>query len=441
MELTSLFEQMNAESEAKKLLESAPLARRMRPESFDEIVGQDGVCGPDSWLRRACKSSTLLSIILYGPPGCGKTTLAHIIARTADCAFCEVNAISGSVSDIRKEIDQAKTRLSDTGRKTILFVDEIHRFSKSQQDSLLHAVEDRIIILIGATTENPYFEVNSALLSRSVVLQLKAVDDDSISQVIDRAITSERGLNSKFSIDGSAVDEIVRIASGDVRFALNTLELASQVAEFEGSNKITFDAVRHVMPARSLKYDKHGDEHYDTISAFIKSMRGSDPSAALYWLAVMLESGEDPKFIARRIMVHASEDVGNADPNALLVAHAAFKACEVIGMPECRINLAQACTYVALAPKSNSASAGIDEALSFLRQNSAGRVPDHLRDRHRPGSEDYPEYLYPHSYDLGWVDQQYLPDVAVDQEFYKAGAHGWEADRSKALVDMFNKKV
>lgn len=441
MELQNLFEQMNEEEASKKLLNSAPLARRVRPTSFDEIVGQSEVCGPDSWLRLACKSCSLLSIILYGPPGCGKTTLAHVIANSCDCAFSEVNAISGSVSDLRKEIEDAKTRLSDAGRKTILFVDEIHRFSKSQQDALLHAVEDRIIILIGATTENPYFEVNSALLSRSVVLQLKAVDDDCIKQVIDRAIKSEHGLNSKYSIEPSALEEITRIASGDVRFALNTLELASQVAEYNRQNNITLDDVKHVMPQRTLKYDKHGDTHYDTISAFIKSMRGSDPSATLYWLAVMLESGEDPKFIARRIMVHASEDVGNADPRALLIAHAAFKACEVIGMPECRINLAQACTYVALAPKSNSSSVGIDEAIQFVRQNSVGKVPDNLRDRHRPGSEDYPDYLYPHDYDEGWVDQQYLPDVADGKKFYKPGKRGWEADRNSALLDIRNKKV
>lgn len=441
MELQNLFEQMNTEDEELKLLEAAPLARRMRPTSFDEVVGQDEACGENSWLRSASEANALLSVILYGPPGCGKTTLAHIIAKTSGCAFSEVSAVSGSVTEIRKEIEIARNRLSESGSKTILFVDEIHRFSKSQQDSLLHAVEDRIIILIGATTENPYFEVNSALLSRSVVVELKAVSDEAISLVIDKAISSEKGLNSIFSLDDSAKNEIVRIAGGDVRFALNTLELASQVARHFDHYEITYDDVSRAMPRRAMKYDKHGDAHYDTISAFIKSMRGSDPDAALYWLAVMLESGEDPKFIARRIMVHASEDVGNADPMALLVATSAFKACEVIGMPECRINLAQACTYVALAPKSNAVSVGIDKAISYVRTSGRSAIPDYLRDRHRPGSENYGDYLYPHDFEDGWVDQQYLPDEAANEQFYKAGDRGWEQIRKQALQDIKSKKV
>ncbi len=419
--------------------QNAPLAARMRPTTLDGYVGQAKAVGPGSWLRRAIEHDTLSSVILYGPAGTGKTTLARIIANTTHAEFVEVSAITGTVKDLRREIESAESRLLTSGRRTILFVDEIHRFNRSQQDALLHAVEDRIVVLIGATTENPYFEVNSALISRSRVVELTALDDASVRELVRRAVAAPEGLAGAFELAPEAEDEIVTLAGGDGRAALTSLELASQMvdrpAEGEGSGPatITREHVLEANPRRGLPYDKAGDMHYDVISAFIKSMRGSDPDAVLYWLARMLDAGEDPKFIARRIMICASEDVGNADPQALLVAHAAFKATEVIGMPECRINLAQAATYVALAPKSNAAEAGIDAALAEVRSGPRREVPSHLRDRHRPGSDEYGPYLYPHNYPGGWVPQRYLPEGLERGCFYQASPRGWEAWRQEAI--------
>lgn len=419
----------------------APLAVRMRPRTLDELVGQDEACGPGSWLRKAIENDALSSIVLFGPAGTGKTSLAHIIAQSTQATFVEVSAIGGTVSDLRREIKAASER-KRLGRRTILFVDEIHRFNRAQQDSLLHAVEDRTLVLVGATTENPYFEVNSALLSRSRVVELKNLTDDDITELIVRALSDERGLNGAYSLADDALESLVMLSGGDGRAALTSLELAAQLAG-EGTPKkpatITAEDVELANPHRNVPYDKNKDMHYDIISAFIKSMRGSDPDAALYWLARMIDGGEDPKFIARRMMIAASEDVGNADPQALLVAAAAFKSAEVIGYPECRINLAQAATYIALAPKSNAVEAGIDAALSEVRHGPVRAVPNHLRDRHRPGSEDYGTYKYPHSYPEGWVDQQYLPDGLERGSFYKPTERGWEAYRSDIAANRKRK--
>ena len=316
-------------------------------------------------------------------------------------------------------------------------MDEIHRFNRSQQDALLHAVEDRVVVLVGATTENPFFEVNSALISRSRIVELKGLGDADIAQLLANALADERGLGGCYALTDEARDAIVLLAGGDGRASLTTLELATNLVApgtAEEPALITAEIVSRAVPHRVLPYDKNKDMHYDIISAFIKSMRGSDPDAALYWLARMIEGGEDPKFIARRMMIAASVDIGNADPQALLVAHAAFKSAEVIGYPECRINLAQAAIYLALAPKSNAAEAGIDAALAEVRKGPLRAVPDHLRDRHRPGSEEYGAYKYPHNYPAGWVDQQYLPDGLEKGCFYRSSDRGWEAYRADAAA-------
>lgn len=427
-----------SEIEQKAKFSVAPLAVRMRPRTLDEVVGQDEAVGEGSWLRGAIEHDQLSSVILFGPAGTGKTSLAHVIAATTKATFVEVSAIGGTVSDLRREIDAAEKRLSMSNLRTILFVDEIHRFNRSQQDTLLHAVEDRIVVLIGATTENPYFEVNTALISRSRVVELHGLDDADIEELIGRALTDQRGLADRFTLTDEAMSAITLLAGGDGRTALTNLELASEIADVTGAKtpiQITVNEVRKATPSRALPYDKNKDMHYDIISAFIKSMRGSDPDAALYWLARMIDGGEDPKFIARRIFIFASEDIGNADPQAFLIAEAAFKATEVIGYPECRINLAQATVYMALAPKSNAGYEGLNEAMREVREGPIRNVPNHLRDRHRPGSEEYGDYLYPHSYPGGWVDQQYLPDGLKKGQFFQPGERGWEAYR----VDSFSR--
>lgn len=424
------------EIEEESAFENAPLAVRMRPQSLEELVGQQGACGPGSWLRTAIERDALSSVILFGPAGTGKTSIAHIIAESTQAEFVEVSAIGGTVKDLRREIDAAAQRLKLGRGRTILFVDEIHRFNRAQQDALLHAVENKTLVLIGATTENPYFEVNSALLSRSRVVELHSLGDADVASLIKRALVDKRGLAGAYALADEALDALVLLAGGDGRAALTSLELAAQLTEpgtSEAPALIGRDTVGLANPHRGAPYDKNKDLHYDIISAFIKSMRGSDPDAALYWLARMIDGGEDPKFIARRIMIAASEDVGNADPQALLIAHAAFKSAEVIGYPECRINLAQAATYVALAPKSNACEAGIDAALAEVRSGPLRAVPDHLRDRHRPGSDSYGEYKYPHDYPSGWVDQRYLPEGLQRGCFYHPTERGWEAYRFDAV--------
>ncbi len=350
----------------------------------------------------------------------------------------EVSAIGGTVSDLRREIDAADKRLAMGGLRTILFVDEIHRFNRSQQDALLHAVEDRVLVLVGATTENPFFEVNSALISRSRVVELHGLSDGDIGELVDRAA----GRRARAGRPVPARREGARRhrPSGRRRRPRGRSPRSSwrpawwSPARAKKPARITEDNVRAATPHRTLPYDKNKDMHYDVISAFIKSMRGSDPDAALYWLARMIDGGEDPKFIARRMFIAASEDIGNADPQALLVAEAAFKSAEVIGYPECRINLAQAAIYLALAPKSNAAEAGIDAALAEVRNGPARKVPDHLRDRHRPGSENYGKYKYPHSYPGGWVEQRYLPEGLERGCFYHPSERGWEAYRADAAA-------
>lgn len=415
------------------LMQGAPLAARMRPRTLDEFVGQAEVVGPETALRIAIESDRLSSLILYGPAGTGKTSLAKIVANTTRAAFTEVSAVTSGVADIRKAIDAARDRLAFSGQRTILFVDEIHRFSKSQQDALLHAVEDRLVVLIGATTENPFFEVNAPLISRSRVVELKPLSDEAVRDILERAVADERGLAGAFSVTDEAYGAIVRMAGGDARVALTTLELASEALVDSDEGCISLEAVARSAQTRILPYDKQGDAHYDVISAFIKSMRGSDPDAAVYWLARMIHGGEDPKFIARRMLIFASEDVGNADPQALLIAHAAFTAAESIGWPECRINLAQAAVYMALAPKSNASYLAIDAALDEVRTGPARAVPDHLRDRHRPGAEGYGPYIYPHDSAHGWVEQRYLPQGLERGRFYAPKDRGWEAERSSAL--------
>lgn len=423
--MNTLFTQMEDETR----LAHAPLAVRMRPRTLDELVGQQEAVGEGTWLRAAIENDTLSSIILYGPAGTGKTSLARVIAHSTHATFVEVSAIGGTVSDLRKVIAEADERLVHRNLRTILFIDEIHRFNRAQQDALLHAVEDGIVVLIGATTENPFFEVNSALLSRSRLIELHSLSDDNIREILGAALVDDRGLGDAYTLSDEAADAILTLCAGDARAALTTLSLASDVARAQNAHEITREMVEVAMPQHSLPYDKDRDMHYDIISAFIKSMRGSDPDAALYWLARMIDGGEDPKFIARRIFILASEDIGNADPQALLVAEAAFRAAEVIGYPECGINLAQAAVYMALAPKSNASSQAYFNALAEVKKGPARAAPNHLRDRHRPGSEEYGAYLYPHNYPGAYVEQQYLPGGLERGCFFTPSDRGWERYR------------
>ena len=418
--MDTLFSQREREAKAR----FAPLAARMRPHTLEEFVGQPQAVGPGSWLRRAIEHDVLSSVILYGPAGTGKTTLARIVANVTRAEFVEVSAITGTVKDLRREVDAAEHRLLSDGRRTILFVDEIHRFNRSQQDALLHAVEDRVVVLVGATTENPYFEVNSALLSRSRVVELTALDDGAVGELVDRALASDRGLRGCFALDDEARAAVVSLAGGDGRAALTTLELASQLASpdgtvpasvpEEGPYAITVAEVEEANPRRGLPYDKGGDMHYDVVSAFIKSMRGSDPDAALYWLARMIAGGEDPEFIARRLVILAAEDIGLANPNALLLANATFDALHKIGMPEGRIPLAECAVYLATSPKSNSAYIGIAAALAEVERSGNLPVPLHLRNAPTSLMKKLgygTDYLYSHDYPGHFVRQQFMPDA------------------------------
>jgi len=406
----------------RRLEQGAPLATRMRPRTLDEFVGQTDALGPGTPLRLAIEQDALSSLILYGPAGTGKTSLARIVAGMTEAYFAELTAVNAGVKEVRAVLDGARERLKMGGQRTILFIDEIHRFSKSQQDALLHAVEDRLVVLIGATTENPLFEVNAPLISRSRVIEFRPLSSDEIRTIVERAAAdSDRGLGGRVVLGPGVVDGIVTLAGGDARIALSMLEITAQSAPTDeaGRASISEADVARATSTRALPYDKDGDVHYDIISAFIKSLRGSDPDAAVYWLARMVHGGEDPKFISRRMLIFASEDVGMADPQALLVAHAAFKAAESVGWPEARINLAHAAVYLALAPKSNAACVAIDEALRDVREGEARQVPDHLRDCHRPGADRYPAYKYPHDYPGASVAQQYLPDGLTDRRYYR----------------------
>ncbi len=434
--MDSLF----SDSAERARREIAPLAVRMRPRSLEEFLGQDAVVGPGTVLRTSIESDTLASLILYGPAGTGKTSLARIIAEQSEAHLEELSAVTSGVADIRRAIEAAEGRLGMSGTRTILFIDEIHRFSKSQQDALLHAVEDRLVVLVGATTENPFFEVNAPLISRSRVVELGVLDDGSIRKIVQKALVDDRGLAGEFTLDAEAESHIVVTAGGDARVALSSLELAAQSLESEGLGRtaIAVGDVEASTLTRSLPYDKDGDVHYDVTSAFIKSMRGSDPDAAVYWLARMIHGGEDPRFIARRILILAAEDIGNADPQAVLVAHAAVKATEFIGLPECRINLAQAAVYMALAPKSNASYVAINRALREVDEGPLRAVPNHLRDRSYRGAKRLGRgegYAYPHDHPDARVEQQYLPEGLSPGCFYRPSERGWEADRCTGGVD------
>ena len=411
----------------------APLASRMRPETLEEIVGQQHIIGKDKLLYRAIRADKLGSVIFYGPPGTGKTTIAKVIAHTTKAEFTQINATVAGKKDMEDVVRQAKDNLGMYGKHTILFVDEIHRFNKSQQDYLLPFVEDGTLILIGATTENPYFEVNGALLSRSIVFELKALEPADIKQLLKRALTDmEKGMGAYQAVaDEDALDFLADIAGGDARNALNALELGILTTEKseDGKIHITLEVASQCIQKKVVRYDKGGDNHYDTISAFIKSMRGSDPDAAVFYLAKMLYAGEDIKFIARRIMICASEDVGNADPNALVVAVSAAQAVERIGMPESQIILSQAAAYVATAPKSNAACVGIQNAMKAVANMRTMPVPAHLQDKHYKGAEKLGHglgYKYAHDYPNHYVTQQYLPDGMEGMRFYGPSENGYE---------------
>lgn len=426
MDLFDYMREQNMESEA-------PLASRLRPTRLDEVVGQQHIIGKDKLLYRAIKADKLSSIIFYGPPGTGKTTLAKVIAHTTSAEFMQINATSSGKKDMEDVVAKAKDNQGMFGRKTILFVDEIHRFNKGQQDYLLPFVEDGTIILIGATTENPYFEVNGALLSRSVIFELKKLSKDDIKTLIMRAVTDvKKGMGSyKAEIDDDALEFLADVSNGDARAALTAVELGVLTTERseDGIIHITIDVASECIQKRVISYDKKGDNHYDTISAFIKSMRGSDPDAAVYYLARMLYAGEDVKFIARRIMILASEDIGNADPNALVVATAAAQAVERIGMPESQIILSQAVTYMACAPKSNAAYGAISKAMGVVQSTKTPPVPTHLQDAHYGSAQKLGHgvgYQYAHDYPNHYVKQQYLPDEIVGSRFYEPSENGHE---------------
>lgn len=419
----------------------------MRPRSLDEVYGQEHIIGEGKLLNRAIKADRIQSLILYGPPGTGKTSLAQVIAHQTRAKFIRLNAVTSGIKDLREVIEQGKNSLYLHNKKTILFIDEIHRFNKSQQDALLPAVEEGIVVMVGATTENPYFEVNSPLLSRSRIFRLKPLTTDNIVDILKKALyDKEKGLGEyQVKIKKKELKTIAEMAEGDARSALNALELAVLTTPPDQNGNIVIDekVISESMQKKVLNYDKGGDNHYDTVSAFIKSMRGSDPDAALFWLAKMLEAGEDPRFIARRIVVHAAEDVGLADPQALLVATAASRALDFVGMPEARIPLAEAVLYIATAPKSNSVVTGIDYALNYVKNNPTGTVPMHLRDTHYSGASDLGHgegYKYPHNFPHNYVKQQYLPDSVKDLEFYNPGEEGCEKKVNDRLEYIKNKK-
>lgn len=424
-----LFEYMRSTNMEKE----TPLAARMRPTTLEEVVGQQHIIGKDKLLYRAIKADKISSIIFYGPPGTGKTTLAKVIANTTSAEFTQINATVAGKKDMEEVVNKAKEMQGMYGRKTILFIDEIHRFNKGQQDYLLPFVEDGTVILIGATTENPYFEVNGALISRSIVFELKPIDKEDIKTLINRAVyDEEKGMGAyKGIIDEDALEFLAELSGGDARHALNAVELGMMTTQRSGDGyiHITLEVAKECIQKRVMRYDKNGDNHYDTISAFIKSMRGSDPDAAVYYLARMLTAGESVAFIARRIMICAAEDVGNADPMALVVATNASLAVERIGMPEAQIILSQAASYVACAPKSNASCEAVFKAMQEVQDSGNLPIPTHLQDAHYKGSAKLGHgvgYKYAHSYKNNYVKQQYLPYELNGKEFYKPSGNGYE---------------
>lgn len=440
-----LFSQENND----QLQREAPLAARMRPRTLDEFYGQEHVVGEGRLLRRAIEADRLTSMVFYGPPGTGKTTLAEIIAKTTESHCERLNAVTAGVADIRRVIEEAKERLKFYQRKTLLFIDEIHRFNKSQQDALLPAVESGTILLIGATTENPLYEVNAPLISRSMIFRLNPLQPEHLRQIVLKALDdAERGLaDYRPKLETAALEHLVSIADGDARMVLNALELAVITTKPEaetGERLITLDIIRDCIQQRPVTYDKNGQAHYDTISAFIKSMRGSDPDAAVYYMARMITAGEDPKFIARRMVIQAAEDVGNADPQALLVAMAAARAVEMIGLPEAQIPMAQAAIYIATAPKSNAVKLAIHGAMADIQNLENNLVPSHLRDSSHSAATkvfgDGAGYKYPHDYPDGYVPQNYLPANMQDKQYYCPTNRGHEQRITEYLRSLKTKK-
>ncbi|MCD4526058.1 replication-associated recombination protein A [Nocardioides sp. cx-173] len=422
---------------------SAPLAVRMRPRTLDELVGQAQLRAPGSPLRQLIEGDQSMSLLLWGPPGTGKTTIAAILSQQTDRRFVEVSAVSAGVKEVRAAIDAARAELVNAQRETVLFVDEVHRFSKAQQDALLPGVENRWVTLVAATTENPFFSVISPLLSRSLLLRLESLTDDDVRRVLDQAITDERGLAGRFSVEPEALDHLVRLAGGDARRSLTYLEASAGAAAARGSDVVDLSTAETAVDQAAVRYDRQGDQHYDVTSAFIKSIRGSDADAALHYLARMMEAGEDPRFIARRLVILASEDIGLADPTALTTAVAAAQAVQLIGMPEARLNLAQATIALAVAPKSNAVIKGIDAASADVRAGKIGPVPPHLRDAHYAGAKKIGHgkaYKYSHDEPYGVAEQQYAPDVVKDAEYYRPTGLGAEAavkerwDRIRRLI-------
>ncbi|MEV8442294.1 replication-associated recombination protein A [Actinosynnema sp. NPDC051121] len=418
---------VDPEEKAARIAANAPLAVRMRPRTLDEVVGQDHLLGPGAPLRRLVEGSSPASVMLYGPPGTGKTTLATLVSQATGRRFAALSALSAGVKEVRAVIEEARGRLVRSGESTVLFIDEVHRFSKTQQDALLGAVEDRIVLLVAATTENPFFSVVSPLLSRSLVLQLRPLTDDAVRVLVKRAVQDERGLGGTITVEQDAEDHLVRLAGGDARRALTALEAAADaVGEGGALDLATLEAT---VDKAAVRYDRQGDQHYDVTSAFIKSIRGSDVDAALHYLARMIEAGEDPRFIARRLVIHASEDVGMADPTALQTCVAAAQAVQLIGLPECALNLAQATIHLATAPKSNAVTTAISEAMSDVRKGAIGSVPAHLRDGHYAGAAKLGNaqgYRYPHDVPEGVLTQQYPPDDLVGRDYYQPTGRGAE---------------
>ena len=434
----SLFDA--AEQEAA--LAAAPLAVRMRPRTLGEVIGQRHLTGEGTPFRKLADHDAAMSLLLWGPPGTGKTTLAQVVSNVTKRRFTELSAVTAGVKDVRAAIDAARRELGLSGRQTVLFIDEVHRFNKAQQDALLPAVENRWVSFIGATTENPFFSVVGPLLSRSLLLTLEPIGDDDMRAVIERAVAGERGLGGAVTLDEGVADLLVRLAAGDARRALTYLEAAA--LGLPAGGRVDIAGVERAVDRAAVRYDRGGDQHYDVISAFIKSMRGSDADAALHYLARMIEAGEDPRFIARRLIVHASEDVGMADPSALQIAVAAAQAVEFVGLPEARINLAQAVIHVALAPKSNAVVKAINAAAADVRAGLIGPVPAHLRDASYRGAERLGHgsgYRYPHDFAEGVVPQQYAPDVVTGRRYYEPSRHGAEAryadraEKIRAILD------